>query len=237
MKKIILLAASVLALGLLASCKQEITGDLKVESNMSQIGDNWTKNYYYTAEGSYSYTTTTARTSKASASAAETSTGLTQSTAVRTYALPTGDKGVKLTVTEYRNSNKVTYTYSLPKMTYKTVTTSTTGGSTTSSISSDEGSSAWMTSWPTIEITKIDGKYYFEGQDGSKIQIKDFNPTADEIDFSKLVDSTSTTTVTYASPSYTDANGTAGAAVTSYTLKTVTTTSGKTYALKLTKTK
>jgi uncharacterized protein (DUF2141 family) len=236
MKKIILLAASVLALGLLASCKQEITGDLKVESNMNQNGDYWTKNYYYTAAGSYSQKRTETNTSKASASATETNTGLYQYTKDDTWSLSTGDKGVTLTVEEKRNSNVVTYTYALPKMIWTTVTTRTTGGATGSVITSDEAGQYASTNL-SIVITKIDGKYYFTGVDGSRIQIKDFNPTADTIDFSKLVDTTSTTTVTYTTPHYDNAAGTATAAVTYFGNKKVETKSGITYALTLTKTK
>ena len=66
MKKLILAVASLLALGMLVSCKQEISGNLTVTDIKYDAFQATTETYYYKVSGSVKNVKTTTVTSKAS---------------------------------------------------------------------------------------------------------------------------------------------------------------------------
>ena len=223
MKKIILAVASVLALGLFASCQREISGDLTVTNN--NTGDNWTKRYAYVLSGTYSQTVTTTSYGAKASGAAEAATG----TSVRTTTYTPKSVKVDLTITERRNDNAVTYSYNIGDFESQTKTVSTpTGGAATTSYSFVNTTAVTN---KTITVYKVDGKYYLRGVNESYL-IPDFNPTADTIDFSKLSDPKSVSSTAYTGDTWTSAG-----AIDTYTGKTVTVTEGEKYALTLTKIK
>lgn len=231
MKKIILAVASVLALGMLASCKQEITGKLDVTSTGTETqlryGDTFNKTYYYTAEGTMTIKSKTNNYSKSSYTADEVAGSVT--TSETTYSINNGKAGVTLAVEEkFGTNNVVTYTYTFDNALYgKTTYTSKLNpdATTTSTMYFD------TTYTPSFTVKKVDSKYYFQRtSDGAWTAIDDatFDPTAATIDLSKFADVAYKTT-TYTSRFYnSDGKET-------YSNKAVTETSAPTISLKLTK--
>ena len=229
MKKIILAVASVLTVGLFASCQREISGELDMHSV-----DTTNRTFYYTVSGSISETQSVVEyAAKATASAAETKSA--DKSIVTTYEFG-GENPTKISLTyrEDKNNNIVTYTYTFPASVKKVVTKRTPVGGTTSTGTAITVSDTTVTS---ISVYKIDGKYYVDSADGARLQIKDFNPTATTIDFSKLNDTTSGTKTTYNTNGFTvpfTRNSETGA-VETYNDKEVTVTEGWKYSLTLTR--
>ena len=229
MKKIILAVASVLALGLVVGCKQQIEGSLNVTSTNfnKSLDESTTKTYVYSVSGTATQTTKQVTYDKAGKFNSSESTTTTVWT-------PTKD----VTVTEETNPNNNSITYKI--VAYGAVT-QTTETITKSSKDADPEKSKIVVDKvkaPTlgnikqeIRITKIDNKFYIENTDGTKKVVEGVDFSAAEIDFSKFSDETSTESVTYPGAVYENESATP----TDYTSKITTTTSGYTYDLKLTR--
>lgn len=234
MKKIILAVASVLALGLVVGCKQQIEGSLNVTStNFTKSLDSSTsKTFYYKASGTATQTTKQVTYDKAG----EYNSNETTTTTVWT---PTKDVEVKETTDP--NNNSITYT--ITACGDATVTTEiinkpskdadpVKSKSVTDKVKMPDLGNAPM----TITITKIDNKFYIDNLDGTKKVVEGVDFSAAEIDLSKFSDETSTEAVSYSSDAVYDYSwDKASATPTKYTSKTTTTTSGYTYDLKLTR--
>lgn len=218
MKKIILAVASVLALGMMVSCKQEISGEIDVNNHSKDITQY--KYYYYTAEGGFTETNTSVGTSKA-AGASATTTGTSVTTTTGTVKAG----GIQVEEINYYYNNTTTYTYTIP-YTYKQTNVYTPYGGTAgnTNVWANNASANYV-----FTVKKTDGKCYIQDLNGNWVIYKDFNPTADVIDFSK-VPYTSSETTTYTNPTYTTAG-----ALDSYSLTTTTKTVSNT--IKLTKVK
>ena len=229
MKKIILAVASVLALGLVVGCKQQIEGSLNVTSTNfnKNLDASTTKTYVYSVSGTATQTTKQVTYEKADKYNSRESTTTTVWT-------PTKD----VTVTEETDPNNNSITYKIEAYGDVTQTTETI---TKSSKDADPEKSKIVVDKvkvstlgnvkKVIYITKIDNKFYSDNTDGTKKVVEGVDFSAAEIDFSKFSDETSTESVTYYGAVY----ETKSAAPTDYTSKTTTTTSGYTYDLKLTR--
>ena len=229
MKKIILAVASVLALGLVVGCKQQIEGSLNVTSTNfnKNLDASTTKTYVYSVSGSVTKTTKNVTYQKADKYNSYEST----ETIVWT---PTKD----VTVIETTDPNDNCITYSITGYGESTKTTETI---TKSSKDADPEKSKTVYGKDKIQglgdvsqpitIKKIDNKFYIDNIDGTKKVVEGVDFSAAEIDFSKFSDETSTESVTYYGAVYEDKS----AAPTDYISKSTTTTSGYTYDLKLTR--
>ena len=225
MKKIILAVASVLALGLVVGCKQQIEGSLNVTStNFNKSLDaSTTKTYVYSFSGTATQTTKQVTYEKADKYNSSESTTTTVWT-------PRND--VSVTETTYPNNNSITYTITV-------VGDSTVTVESIYKISKDADpvKSKMVTDLKdvnkTITIKKIDNKFYINNTDGTQKVVEGVDFSAAEIDFSKFSDETSTEAVSYVGAVYDFSWDKASATPTDYTSKTTTTTSGYTYDLKL----
>lgn len=233
MKKIILAVASVLALGLVVGCKQQIEGSLNVTSTNfnKNLDASTTKTYVYSVSGTATQTTKRVTYDKAD----KYNRNETTTTTVWT---PTKD----VSVTETTNPNNNSITYTITTIGDATVTTETIykpskdADPVKSKTVTDkvQNSSLGDVSKP-ITITKIDNKFYIDNADGTKKVVEGVDFSAAEIDFSKFSDETSTESVSYVGAVYDDSWDKASATPTDYITKTTTTTSGYTYDLKLTR--
>lgn len=233
MKKIILAVASVLALGLVVGCKQQIEGSLNVTSTNfnKNLDASTTKTYVYSVSGTATKTTKNVTYQKADEYNSYEST----ETMVWT---PTKD--VAVTETTNPNNNSITYTiiaYGDVTMTTETsIKSSKDADPEKSKTVSDKVKIPYLGNvLRTIVITKIDNKFYIDNTDGTKKVVEGVDFSAAEIDFSKFSDETSTEAVTYSGAVYDNSWDKASATPTDYTSKTTTTTSGYTYDLKLTR--
>ena len=229
MKKIILTVASVLALGLVVGCKQQIEGSLNVTSTNfnKNLDASTTKTYVYSVSGTATQTTKQVTYVKADKYNSCESTTTTVWT-------PTKD----VTVIETTNPNDNCITYSITGYGESTETTETI---TKSSKDADPEKSKTVYGKDkrqdlgdvsqSITIKKIDNKFYIDNIDGTKKVVEGVDFSAAEIDFSKFSDETSTESVSYDGADYEDKS----AAPTDYTSKTTTTRSGCTYDLKRTR--
>lgn len=231
MKKIILTVASVLALGLVVGCKQQIEGSLNVTSTNfnKSLDESTTKTYVYSVSGTATKTTKNVTYQKADKYNSNEST----QTIVWT---PTED--VTVTETTTPNNNSITYV-----ITARGDTTLTTETITKSSKDADPEKSTTVCNKvknPSLElgdvtksitITKIDNKFYINNVDGTKKVVEGVDFSAAEIDLSKFSDETSTESVSYTGADYEDKS----AAPTDYISKSTRTESGYTYDLKLTR--
>lgn len=229
MKKIILAVASVLALGLVVGCKQQIEGSLNVTStNFNKSLDaSTTKTYVYSVSGTATQTTKNVTYVKADKYNSYESTQTTVWT-------PTKD----VTVTETTNPNNNSITYAITANGESTVTTETITKSSkdadpekSKTVYGKDKVSSFGNVAKTIYITKIDNKFYIDNADGTKKVVEGVDFSAAEIDLSKFSDTTSTESVSYFGADFEDKS----AAPTDYISKTTTTTSGLTYDLKLTR--
>ncbi len=233
MKKIILAVASVLALGLVVGCKQQIEGSLNVTStNFNKNLDALTtKTYVYSVSGTATQTTKQVTYDKADKYNSYESTQTTVWT-------PTKD----VAVTEETNPNNNSITYTITAYGAETMTTETINKP---SKDADPVKSKYVTdkvkipalgnvSMP-ITIKKIDNKFYINNVDGTKKVVEGVDFSAAEIDLSKFSDETSTEAVSYTGAVYDNSWDKASATPTDYISKTTTTTSGYTYDLKLTR--
>ena len=233
MKKIILAVASVLALGLVVGCKQQIEGSLNVTStNFNKNLDASTeKTYVYSVSGTATQTTKQVTYQKADKY---------NSSELTTTTVWTPTKDVSVTETTNPNNNSITY-----KITVVGDATVTTGLIIKSSKDADPLKSKTVTDKvqdtrlkgvsKDITITKIDNKFYIDNTDGTQKVVEGVDFSAAEIDLSKFSDETSTEAVSYFGAEYDNSWDKASATPTDYTTKTTTTTSGYTYDLKLTR--
>ena len=196
MKKIILAVASLLALGMLVSCKQEVSGNLTVTDIKYDAFQATTETYYYKVTGSVKNVKTTTVTSKASESATET-TGYKQ-TLTADLNVSSSNPVVTVTVSKDPTTNVTTYTINLPALEgkYKMVSQNGTNPETTiygshSQVASDADATDDIK--PKI-ITKIGSTLYYENMSGEQIVIEGFDPTAATLDLSKIPEKGKTTT-------------------------------------------
>ena len=229
MKKIILAVASVLALGLVVGCKQQIEGSLNVTSTNfnKSLDQGTTKTYVYSVSGSVTTTTKNVTYQKADKYNSYESTQTTVWT-------PTKD----VTVTEITdpNNNSITYNitaYGEATMTTEEITKSSKDADPEKSKTVDDkvkkpylGDISQF-----ITIQKIDNKFYIDNKDGTKKVVEGVDFSAAEIDLSKFSDETSKESVSYYGADYEDKS----AAPTDYISKSTRTESGYTYDLKLTR--
>lgn len=233
MKKIILAVASVLALGLVVGCKQQIEGSLNVTSTNfnKNLDASTTKTYVYSVSGTATQTTKRVTYEKADKYNSSESTTTTVWT-------PTKD----VSVTERTDPNTNSITYVINAVGDATVTaesiykTSKDADPVKSKMVTDKVKTPNLGNFPKeITITKIDNKFYIDNADGTKKVVEGVDFSAAEIDFSKFSDETSTEAVSYTGAVYDNSWDKASATPTDYITKTTTTTSGYTYDLKLTR--
>ncbi|MCI7565172.1 MAG: hypothetical protein MST05_00550 [Treponema sp.] len=231
MKKIILAVASVLALGLVVGCKQQIEGSLTVTSLNKSLDQSTVKTYVYSVSGTATQTIKQVTYEKADKYNSN-------ETTITTVWTPTKD--VSVTETTDLNNNSITYTinaYGDATMTTETIYKSSKDADPVKSKSvTDKVQNSNLGNFlKTITITKIDNKFYIENADGTKKVVEGVDFSAAEIDLSKFSDETSTESVSYAGAVYDNSWDKASATPTDYITKTTTTTSGYTYDLKLTR--
>ena len=231
MKKIILAVASVLALGLVVGCKQQIEGSLTVTSLNKNLDQNTTKTYVYSVSGTATQTTKQVTYEKADKYNSSEST---------TTTVWTPTKDVSVTETTDPNNNSITYI--INACGYVTQTTETIDKSSkdanpvkSKSVTDKVQNSNLGNVSKRITITKIDNKFYINNTDGTQKVVEGVDFSAAEIDFSKFSDETSTEAVSYAGAVYDYSWDKASATPRDYISKTTTTTSGYTYDLKLTR--
>ena len=228
MKKIILAVASVLALGLVVGCKQQIEGSLNVTStNLNKSLDPvaTTKTYVYSVSGSVTSKDKSVVYDKAD------KFNRTETTTTTVWTPNKGD----ITVTEATdpNNNKITYNITISGSYTRTVetitkTTSEADPVTTKNVYKGPANKS-------VPIDKIDNKFYILNKDGTYKVVEGVDFSAAEIDLSKFSDETSTEAVIYNGAVYDNSWDKASATPTDYIYKTTTTTSGYTYDLKLTR--
>ena len=196
MKKIILAVASLLALGMLVSCKQEISGNLTVTDIQYNAYQATTETYYYKVTGSVKNVKTTTVTSKASESATET-TGYKQ-TLTADLNVSSSNPVVTVTVSKDPTTNVTTYTINLPALEgkYKMVSKNGTNPETTiygshTQVASDANATDDI---KPVTITKIGSTLYYENMSGEQVVIEGFDPTAATLDLSKIPEKGKTTT-------------------------------------------
>ena len=196
MKKIILAVASVLALGMLVSCKQEVSGNLTVTDIQYNAYQATTETYYYKVSGSVKNVKTTTVTSKASESATET-TGYKQ-TLTADLNVSSSNPVVTVIVSKDPTTNVTTYTINLPALEgkYKMVSQNGTNPESTeygshTQVASDADATDDI---KPITITKIGSTLYYENMSGEQIVIEGFDPTAATLDLSKIPEKGKTTT-------------------------------------------
>lgn len=231
MKKIILAVASVLALGLVVGCKQQIEGSLNVTSLNKNLDENTVKTYVYSVSGTATQTTKEVTYNKADKYNSSESTKTTVWT-------PTKD--VAVTETTDPNNNSITYTitaYGDVTMTDESIYKSSKDADPVKSkrVTDKVQNPNLKDVEKRITITKIDNKFYINNTDGTKKVVEGVDFSAAEIDFSKFSDETSTEAVYYTGAVYDNSWDKASATPTDYISKTTTTTSGYTYDLKLTR--
>ena len=196
MKKIILTVTSLLALGMLVSCKQEISGNLTVTDIKYDAFQATTETYYYKVSGSVKNVKTTTVTSKASESATET-TGYKQ-TLTADLNVSSSNPVVTVIVSKDPTTNVTTYTINLPALEgkYKMVSQNGTNPESTiygshTQVASDANATDDI---KPKTITKIGSTLYYENMSGEQIVIEDFDPTAATLDLSKIPEKGKTTT-------------------------------------------
>lgn len=233
MKKIILAVASVLALGLVVGCKQQIEGSLNVTSTNfdKNLDARTTKTYVYSVLGKATQTTKQVTYQKADKYNSSEST---------TTTVWTPTKDVSVTETTDPNNNSITYTITV--VGDATVTAESIYKSSKDAepvklkmVTDKVQDSSLKDVTKTIIIKKIDNKFYIDNTDGTQKVVEGVDFSAAEIDFSKFSDETSTEAVSYTGAEYDYSWDKASATPKDYISKTTTTTSGYTYDLKLTR--
>lgn len=214
MKKIILAVASVLALGLVVGCKQQIEGSLNVTSTNfnKNLDQNTTKTYVYSVSG------TVTRINKAVVYNKADKFNLAEVTATTVWTPNKND----IIVTEVTNpaNNRITYTIQISGS-YITTTETINKSTSEADPVKTKDVSAKMPNDQTVTIEKIDNKFYKQNQDGTYKVVEGVDFSAAEIDLSKFNDETSIVTVTGAEDSD--------------PVKITNTSYGNTYDLKLTR--
>ena len=213
MKKIILAVASVLALGLVVGCKQQIEGSLNVTSTnfTKSLDASTTKTYVYSVSGSV--------TSKGKYVMYDKADKFNRVDQTTTTVWTPNKNDITVEEVTDPNNNKITYSITIPgsyTTTVETITKSTSEADPVTTKNVFKGTNS-----QPVTIDKIDNKFYINNIDGTKKVVEGVDFSAAEIDLSKFNDETSTETVT----------GTAE----SDSVKTTTTNYGLTYDLKLTR--
>ena len=231
MKKIILAVASVLVIGLVVGCKQQIEGSLTVTSLNKSLDQSTTKNYVYSVSGTATQTTKKVTYQKADKY---------NSNETTTTTVWTPTKYVSVTETTDPNNNSITYTISAvgdATVTVESIIKSSKDADPVKSkiVTDKVKDTSLKDVTKEITITKIDNKFYIDNTDGTKKVVEGVDFSAAEIDFSKFNDETSTESVSYLDAEYDTSWDKASAKPTDYISKTTTTTSGYTYDLKLTR--
>ena len=233
MKKIILAVASVLALGLVVGCKQQIEGSLNVTStNFNKNLDASTiKTYVYSVSGTATQTTKQVTYQKADKYNSSEST---------TTTVWTPTKDVFVTETTDPNNNCITYTITVvgdATVTAESIDKSSKDAEPVKSkvVIDKVRNPGLKDRTETITIKKIDNKFYIKNNDDTQKVVEGVDFSAAEIDFSKFSDETSTEAVSYTGAVYDYSWDKASATPTDHISKTTTTTSGYTYDLKLTR--
>ncbi len=233
MKKIILAVASVLALGLVVGCKQQIEGSLNVTSTNynKNLDASTTKTYVYSVAGTVTTTTTNTVYVK---------TGDFNSAVITTTNVftPTSDVGVTETTNPLNNSITYTFTFKgdVVNTTESTSKTSSAADPVKTKVVYDKTRLSGLSGQTkTVTITKIDNKFYINKADGTTKVVEGVDFSAATIDLSKFTDTTSTTAVSYTGASYNTTVASASATPTDYTTKTTTVNSGNAIALTLTR--
>ena len=220
MKKIILAVASVLALGMLVSCKQEVSGNLTVTDIQYDAFKSTSETYYYKVEGSVKNVTVQTTITKTSVDASEETTQkVTQTTDVK---VDEANNVVKVSVSKDPTSNVTTYTINLPAMKGKTTSVTKIGDSDPL----DPTYSQANENSRDIIIEKIGSTFYYKNTNNVKVVIEGFDPTAATLDLSVLSEKDKTTTIS-GFPQWDEGKEW-------YATKTVTTTT-PTYSLTCTK--
>ena len=188
MKKIILAVASVLALGMLVSCKQEVSGNLTVTDVQYDAFKATTETYYYKVEGSVESVTEVTYTTKATASS-DASTSKTTTTT--TMNVDSANPFVTVTVSKNPTTNVTTYTIGVPELKGKSKVVSTSGNITSTSYE-------YYTQPADNKVIKqIGSTFYYNGE-----VIEGLDPTAATFDLSKLTEKDKSTTIS-GTPQYT----------------------------------
>ena len=231
MKKIILAVASVLALGLVVGCKQQIEGSLTVTSLNKSLDQNTSKTYVYSVLGTATQTTKQVTYIKAGEYNSN-------ETTITTVWTPTKD--VSVTETTNPNSNSITYIIEaygdVTQTTEQIIKVSKDADPVKSKSVQTKVQNPNLENFPQrLTITKIDNKFYINNTDGTKKVVEGVDFSAAEIDFSKFSDETSTEAVSYSGAEYNTSWDKASATPTDYITKTTRTESGYTYDLKLTR--
>ena len=220
MKKIILAVASVLALGMLVSCKQEVSGNLTVTDIQYDAFKATTETYYYKVEGSAKTVVVQTTITKDSVDASEeTSQKVTTTTDVK---VDEANNVVKVSVRKDPTSNVTTYTINLPAMKGKKTTVTKIGDSEPLDPSYNSANQDSR----DITIEKIGSTFYYKNTNNVKVVIEGFDPTAATLDLSVLSEKDKTTTIS-GNSQWNDGKEW-------YSLKMVTTTT-PTYSLTCTK--
>ena len=220
MKKIILAAASVLALAMLVSCKQEVSGNLTVTDIQYDAFKATTETYYYKVEGSVKTVEVQTTITKTSVDASEETTKkVTTTTDVK---VDEANNVVMVSVSKNPTSNVTTYKIKLPAMKGKTTRVTKIGDSDPLDPNYDTAneSSREMT------IEKIGSTFYYKNTNNVNVVIEGFDPTAATLDLSVLSEKDKTTTIS-GNPKWDEGKEW-------YASKTVTTTT-PTYSLTCTK--
>ena len=213
MKKIILAVASVLALGLVVGCKQQIEGSLNVTSTSfnKNLDLSTTKTYVYSVSGTVTSKNKTVVYDKAD------KFNLREQTETTVWTPNKND--IKVTETTNPTNNKITYTIVISGSYTTTVETITKSTSEADPVKIENVYKG--TAEKSVPIEKIDNKFYILNKDGTYKVVEGVDFSAAEIDLSKFNDETSIVTV----------DGTED----SDPFKTTPTESGYTYDLKLTR--
>ena len=191
MKKIILAVASVLALGMLVSCKQEVSGNLTVTDIKYDAFQATTETYYYKVEGSVESVSEVTTTTKNSASS---DASTTKTTTTSKMDVDSANSVVTVTVSKDPKTNVTTYTIGVPALKGKAKVVSTSGSTTTTQYqyASQDASDANATDdIKPKTITKIGSTLYYNGE-----VIEGLDPTAATFDLSKLAEKDKTTSTT-----------------------------------------
>ena len=188
MKKIILAVASVLALGMLVSCKQEVSGNLTVTDIQYNAYQATTETYYYKVEGSVKEVITQTKTTKTSSTADESKTVVKSTSDLNVVET---NNVVTVTVSKNPTTNVTTYTIGIPEMKGKKTSVTKVGDNEPF----DPVYSQDTKLKSTITIKQIGSTFYYIKNDSAdqKYVIEDFNPTAATFDLSKLSELNKTT--------------------------------------------
>lgn len=232
MKKIILAVASVMALGLFASCQREISGDLNVTETQIRSGDSTTTSRVFATEGTISYKSTNVTYNKAGNynSYEQTVDYVFTPTSDVTYFVTKNNNNNQSQIGE--NWSKITFTGDYVKTT-TTITKTSAADTGTKTVKVENANRTSSLKGQTIEVwvEERDGKLYYSNKDGTKTAVAG-SMLASSVDFSKFNDSTASTSVSYTGATWDDVNG--KAEPTDYTSKYTESTTGYTFTVKLT---